>query len=418
VSSAWPEAPNEHPLGDGRFASAVEQPSSLDALRDAVSRRVSEGLAIYPQGGRSSLDFGGTPSRPGALVDLSFLNRVVDYPAADMTITIEAGMTLAALQQTLATEGQRLPLDAPQANRATLGGIYATNFSGPRRFGAGRPRDLIIGVRFVNGEGNVIKGGGRVVKNVAGYDLPKLLTGSMGTLGVIAEMTLKVRPKPESSAIVWVGSDSADAIAATLDRLNTSVTRPVALELLNRPSAVAIGGHLGFPESRWVLAVGIEDNAASVAWQITAIKNELVGHSVITVEGGDAQQLWAAMSEFPASADGTFGFIANVRPSFVSPFLDLLDPARWSAQAHAGSGIVRAFSRNGLTSEDLAPEIPRLRSRAVADGGNLILSRCPAADKARHRVWGEPRPDVFLAKKVKQALDPSGVMNPGRFGFD
>ena len=161
------------------------------------------------------------------------ISRLIDYPFADMTITVEAGMTLSALRAILAEQHQRVLVDAPDPERATLGGIYATNTSGPRRFAAGRPRDQIIGVSFVTSEGVVVKGGGRVVKNVAGYDFPKLLTGSMGTLGIITQLTLKVRPIPEASALVWVPFWNPKSLADTLDQLNTSGTRPVALEFLN-----------------------------------------------------------------------------------------------------------------------------------------------------------------------------------------
>src|SRR5262249_36061141 len=158
-------------------------------------------------------------------IDTTAICRLIDYPFADMTITAEAGMTLAALSEILASKQQRLLVEAPFPERATLGGIYATNTSGPRRFGAGRPRDQIIGVSFVTSDGTVVKGGGRVVKNVAGYDLPKLLTGSMGTLGIITQLTLKVRPIPEKSAIVWASFRSARAASEALDSLNVSDTR-------------------------------------------------------------------------------------------------------------------------------------------------------------------------------------------------
>src|SRR5262249_18731414 len=159
------------------------------------------------------------------------------YPFADMTITVQAGMTLSALRAILAEQHQRVLIDAPDPDRATLGGIYATNTAGPRRYGAGRPRDQIIGVSFVTSDGNIVKGGGRVVKNVAGYDFPKLLTGSMGPLGIISQVTLKVRPIPEASVIAWVPFAAPTRLAAALDQLNTSGTRPIALDLLNHSGA-------------------------------------------------------------------------------------------------------------------------------------------------------------------------------------
>ena len=207
----WPDSPDAAPLGDGRRAVAVDRPESVAALREAVARRASEGLAIYPQGGRTSLDYGGIPRRPGVALDVTALDGVIDYPAADMTVTVGAGITLAKLQAVLATEGQFLPIDAPHAERATLGGVYATNTCGPRRFGWGRPRDQIIGVSFVTADGKEVKGGGRVVKNVAGYDFPKLMTGSMGTLGIITQMTLKVRPRPGASVLVVARFERSDA---------------------------------------------------------------------------------------------------------------------------------------------------------------------------------------------------------------
>jgi glycolate oxidase FAD binding subunit len=410
----WPEPPGAGPLGDGRFASAADRPETLDALREAVVRRVADGLAIYPQGGRTALDYGGIPRRPGAAIDTRALGRVVDYPAADMTVTVEAGITLAALQSTLAEQGQRLPLDAPSPDRATLGGIFATNTSGPRRFGCGRPRDLIIGVGVVTGEGKLIKGGGRVVKNVAGYDLPKLLTGSMGTLGIIAQLTLKVRPRPEAAAIVLASYDGADALDAALTQLNTSGTRPVALEVLNRPArGLVVPGDGPGPE--WTLAVGFEANAAAVAWQVDRLKEELRPREAIVHEGAEAVPTWSALAEFPAREVGPLAFVANVRPSTVAPLLRSLDPARWAAQAHAGNGIVRAHALGDWTLEESAVAIDRLRAAAVRDGGNLVLSRCPTDWKERLRVWGEPRADWALGEKVKRALDPGGVMNPGRF---
>ncbi len=404
-------------LGDGLSPLAVARPESIEQLCDVVKTRAVEGTPLFPQGGRTSLDYGGIPDAAGVALDLRGLARVVDYPAADMTITVEAGVTLASLQDVLAREGQRLLIEAPRDAEATLGGIYATNTSGPRRFGAGRPRDQIIGVSFVNAAGEVIKGGGRVVKNVAGYDLPKLLTGSMGTLGAIAQLTLKVRPVPEASALVWGTVAAIEQVAALLDALNTSATRPIAVELLNEQASRRVADGLDLPHGAWTLVVGFEDNAKSVAWQVARIKEEWAGRAsaLATLENAASTPLWAALTNFADAAPGDVSILANLRPSAAAAFAALLDASRWEVGAHAGSGIVRAHLAVATTLEVLAPEVETLRARAVADGGNLTLPRCPTAWKKRLGVWGAPRADWEICRRVKAALDPGRVFNPGRF---
>ncbi|MBV8230832.1 MAG: FAD-binding oxidoreductase [Planctomycetaceae bacterium] len=411
----WPETAMSGRLGDGRNAIATDRPETVDALRQAVIERVAQGYALYPQGGGTALDYGGVPRTPGVAIDTRALGRIIDYPAADMTITVEAGLTLAGLRTVLAEQGQRLLVDAPHPDRATLGGIFATNTNGPRRFGAGRPRDQIIGISFVTSDGALVKGGGRVVKNVAGYDFPKLLTGSLGTLGIIAQMTLKVRPIPEAAALAWVPFPGVADLGPALERLNTSATRPMALELLNPAGARLAGAPLGLPADRWTLAIGFEDNAASVAWQLDRLKAELGRTDLTILEAAAADPLWSALTELQAAEVGPVSFVANVRLSTVVPLVEDLDPSMWAIQAHAGNGIVRGHALGTPDLDALAPEIERLRARAVRDGGNLILSRCPTDAKGRLRVWGEPRPDWALAERVKRTLDPKGVLNPGRF---
>jgi glycolate oxidase FAD binding subunit len=411
----WPEPPAGGPLGDGRFAHATDRPATIDDLRQVVADRVAEGHALYPQGGGTALDHGGPPRQPGVAIDTRSLDRVIDYPHADMTITVEAGITLAALQGLLAEKNQRFLIDSPHPERATVGGIYATNSCGSRRFGAGRPRDQVLGVAFVTSDAALVHGGGRVVKNVAGYDFPRLLTGSMGTLGVIAEVTLKVRPRPERSALVWLPFDGPDAIAPALDRLNTSDTRPMAVELLNPAAARQVGEPLGLPADGWTIVVGFEDNAGSVGWEVDRLRSEVACPAAVVREQDEAAPLWSALNAYPAAEAGPVTLVANIRPACVAEFAAGLDPARWAVQAHAGNGIVRAHVLGSRSLDDLAPEVDRHRALAVRDGGNLVLSRCPTAWKERLRIWGEPRPDWSLCQRIKQALDPLAVMNPGRF---
>ncbi|RUL89695.1 FAD-binding oxidoreductase [Tautonia sociabilis] len=423
----WPDSPNDTPLGDGRFASAVERPTDRQELADALGRLAAEGIGLYPQGGRTALECGGIPARPGVAIDVTGLSRVVDYPAADMTITVEAGLTLAELQRTLGAQGQRLPLEAPAADLATIGGVFATDSSGPRRFGNGRPRDLIIGVAFASSKGELVKGGGRVVKNVAGYDLPKLLTGSMGSLGVIVELTLKTRPRPEATALCWSTWPGMEPLEEVLGVLNTSRTRPVALELLNGPAAEAVARRSGLdlPAGGVVLAVGLEGTETLVSWQLDVLEAELGGASgLVPVRGSDADRLWGALTDHPAGglalggegeASSALSFKANLLPSSVVAFVESIDPGRWEVQSHAGNGIVWGLGRPGIEVDRLAEDVTRLREAAVSAGGNLILPRCPTDRKPSLGIWGAPRGDWELARMVKRAIDPAGAMNPGRF---
>jgi glycolate oxidase FAD binding subunit len=411
----WPETSAGGMLGDGRFAHATDRPSTLEDLGEVVARRVLEGHAIYPQGGATALEYGGIPAKPGVAIDLRRLDRVVDYPSADMTITVEAGITLGRLREVLAEKGQRLALEAPQCERATLGGIFATNASGPRRFGLGRARDQIIGIRYVDAQGQTIKGGGRVVKNVAGYDLPRLMTGSMGTLGIIAEMTLKVRPLPEASALVWIRFRRLVDAAQAVDRLNTSGTRPVSIELMNGPAASRIALTRDLPVEEWVVVVGFEDNEASVAWQLDRLTIELGRTDLIILQDENSGPLWSALVDSQADEEGPLTIAVNHKPSASLGFLPTLDSTRWAIQSHAGNGIIRAHLLEEPTIEEIAPEVDRLRLEAVSLGGNLTLPRCPTAWKERLGVWGQSRGDWAMAEKVKAALDPAGVLNPGRF---
>ena len=404
-------------LGDGVPATSVERPDDRHRLAEVVGRLAADGAALYPQGGRTALEAGGPPDRPGVAIDLLGLDRIVDYPAADMTVTVEAGATLGALRSVLLAEGQRLPIEAPTADRATIGGIYATDTSGPRRLGLGRPRDQILGIAFATSAGAIVNGGGRVVKNVAGYDFPKLLTGSMGSFGVLVELTLKTRPIPEATGLLWTSWPGIDAIGPVLDLLNTSKTRPAAIELLNVAAAEAIARTAGLdvPSGASALVVGVEGASEVVDWQLETLARELESASGREmIREGAADRLWEALADFQAG-EAAITFKANLRPSALAEFAEAVDPGRWMLQCHAGNGIAWGVARSGVPIDDLAPDIGRLRELAVAADGNLTLPRCPSAMKGTLGVWGAPRGDWDLARAIKRALDPLGAMNPGRF---
>jgi glycolate oxidase FAD binding subunit len=394
----------------------VRHPASAAELGECVRDAAASGQAVYPLGGGTALGYGLPPTRPGLAVSTARLDRVIDYPARDMTVTVQAGITVARLAELLAGENQRLPIDVPNADRATLGGAMAVNASGPRRYGLGTLRDYVIGSSVVNDEGHEVKAGGRVVKNVAGYDLCKLHVGALGTLGVITQVTLKLRPRPEGHALLTLGCEAA-AVGPLLDTLHRSRTRPVCLELLNASAARALGG---LPESPWVIVVGFEDNREAVSWQVQQLIKEVAaahGIAVTVLADKAAGPLGSALVEFAAWPTARLTFTTNLLPGAVADFCtqaaDL--PDGLLLQAHAGSGIVIGHAGADLTPERAAAMLKGLLATATAARGNLIVTRCPPAWKAALPVWGAPRGDAGLMRRVKDALDPRGLFNPGRF---
>ena len=211
------------------------EPTDESAAAAIVREAGESNTPVYPIGGATRLDYGAAPERPGVGLSLAQLNRVIDYPAADLTITAEAGVTLAELARILAERGQRLPIDVPQADRATVGGAAAVNAMGPRCCGYGAIRDYLLGLRAVDGRGVAFAAGGRVVKNAAGYNLCRLLAGSLGTLGVVTQVTLLVRPMPETSALAACDLRDLASAERLLAALNDSQTLPAAVELMTGP---------------------------------------------------------------------------------------------------------------------------------------------------------------------------------------
>jgi glycolate oxidase FAD binding subunit len=256
-----------------------------------------------------------------------------------------------------------------------------------------------------------------VVKNVAGYDFPKLLTGSMGTLGVTCEVTLKVRPRPEDSALIVVPFfEKLDDLAQALTRLNTSATRPVAVDILNRTAADWVLRDAA-PPATWSLIVGFEEATSTVTWQIDQLRAEVADRApaVTVLRGAETGPFWSALSEFQATGPGPIKLRAGLPPSLLSPLIGAIDPATWALQAHAGTGTIHFQTVPDVELEQLAPRVERLRAACVKAGGHLVVTSCPTQAKGRLKVWGDPRPDWTIGAKVKAALDPAGALNPGRF---
>jgi len=394
-------------------------PDTVGELGDLVRKTADAGHAVYPVGGQTALGVGFPPSKPGVAVDLRGLSTVIDYPARDMTITVQTGITLSQLRELLATENQRLPVDVPLSHQATLGGALAVNASGPRRQAFGTWRDYVIGITTINDEGKETKAGGRVVKNVAGYDICKLHIGALGTLGIISQVTLKVRPLPEEWALITLGCD-ADALGPLLETVHASRIRPVCVEAVNRHGAQALiragGGPL--PDTDWVLVIGFEDSEEAVSWQVRHFLREAPEPSMSSLQvlaGAATDSLWHALVDLPSLSGAIVSFKANLLPDHVAEFCKLAAGADIRIQAHAGVGIVCGHLTGEWTLERAQPYLKQLLHAATAAQGNLVLTTCPPHWKQTLPVWGAERNDRWLMRQVKEKLDPRGIFNPGRF---
>jgi glycolate oxidase FAD binding subunit len=396
-------------------------PSTQDELqRFLMENFAGPKRALAPLGGRTALDFGGPLSKPAVTIDMSRLERVVDFPARDMTVTVEAGIRIDRLAEVLKVEGQRLPIDIAQPIRATLGGAMATNTSGPRRFGCGTFRDYVIGLTAVTADGRVFHSGGRVVKNVAGYDLCKLLVGSMGTLAVVTQLTLKLKPLPESSVLVWTSFENLADLDAAVGDLMSSQTRPIAIETLNSRAAALIENHAraGLPTGGFILIVGYEGSARETDWQSQTLQSELGVRrqkELSVVRDETTNRLWTALTEFPVCTDEALAFQANLLPSKVTQFEDQASRFGLATLCHAGDGTVIGKLAEGAenlpgTGDVLSP----LSELACRCGGYLVLLRGDQRCRAALPVNERPAVAQSLTRKLKQTFDPEDLLNPGR----
>jgi len=400
---------------DGVTPRFVARPGSVAEVSRLLVLAHAEGLAVAPRGAGTALGLGNRPTRLDLVIALGRLNRVVEYEPADVTVSVEAGMTLDDLERALGKHRQLLPLDPPGWRARTVGGALATNASGPLRFRYGGARDALLGVRFVQADGSVTWGGAKVVKSVTGYDTPKLMTGALGTLGVIVEITLRLHPAPECERSWLLGFASLEAARGCLAALLDSALQPSRIEILN-DSALAATGQ---PPAAAALAVSI----ASVDEAVRAQGAELdrLGQAA----GGTrrvADDFWDLYGSFFAGAGGVRLGIACLATSVtetVATVEALASRRGLTARIGgcAGVGALTAVLEGECPVDAWEPAIlTPLRERLADEGGSVIVLQCPVALKERIDVWG-PIDSAALAlmKRIKSEFDPKGVLNPGRF---
>jgi len=408
---------------EGRTPEAVVFPGSKEEVAAVLALAADEGIPVTPWGGGTKLGIGSPPTRLGLVLGLKRLHRILEHEPGDLTATVETGITLSALQSELGKRGQWLSLDPAQPDRATLGGILASNASGPRRHLYGTCRDLLIGLTVVGGDGSIVRGGGKVVKNVAGYDLPKLYIGSYGTLGILVEATLKLRPLPDEDRLIVARFERLKAAGAAARAIVASDFIPSALELVDGGASHA----LGLAASGGALLIGVDGIKEQVDWQCAEVGRLLatLGSTECRVlDGPGRDEIWRGFGELGrVGVEGVAAVMKwGVLPTRVAEIMEeggavaLRSGLRAVVTAHAGVGIATAvLAGAGANADAVVRTLTAWRAMVNGAGGHALVEWAPLAVKERVSVWDAPDAAFRIMKGIKERLDPRGILNPGRF---
>ena len=415
---------------------AVACPADREQVCELMRLADAERLKVVPVGHGTKLRMGGASPPIDFAISLERLNQVSDYPASDLTISVEAGLPIHLLESTLAAKGQMLPLDVPFAKYATVGGTIAANVNGPRRLAYGSWRDIVLGVQYVTAEGKLAKGGGKVVKNVAGYDTPKLMIGSMGTLGVMVEVTFKAFPVPPATATLMLRFRSAQQAAQAALRIVHSQLVPQALDLIDSPAygSPADQPWLQAPGTLLARLAGAEEVLARYERELPALVRADGLESFEIFRGDRETELWRTVREMTPAflRRHPNGVIVKAALPFtrMGEFIELIERARASSEKHgiadailarAGSGIVYAHlwsifpEKSEAHAAGLAAASNALISAAEQRGGRAIVEWCPSELKNKVNLWGTLGDDFTSMRSLKAALDPNLILSPGRF---
>jgi glycolate oxidase FAD binding subunit len=399
---------------DGVIPSMVVRPVSADQVSRVVALCAAERLAMAPRGAGTSTALGNPPRRLDLVLDLGRMRAVREYVPEDMVATVEAGAALDQLAAHFAPHRQALTLDPPGGAARSVGGVLATHASGPLRFRYGTGRDLLLGARFVQADGTLTWGGAKVVKSVTGYDVPKLLVGSLGTLGVLVEATLRLQPMPPASRSWRLGFPSREAAGAFLAALLDSALQPDRAALLDGAAL----RRAGLAVDAIGLLLSISSAAEAVEQQGQALARLAAGH------GGRSDQVPdAAWARLGGVVDGPLLVRAIGEPRRL---LDWVGEAQAAAAragveamllAQPGHGVLQLCIRDGFDAGRVVGDLVMPLRRALeAEGGSLVVERGPIEIKVQCDVWGSIQPEILaIMTRLKTEFDPAGLLNPGRF---
>ncbi len=421
---------------DGACPAAAVRPAEAAAVAEIVRFAGAENLALIACGARTKLGIGAAPSRYDVALDVSRMNRILAYDPGDLTLGVEPGIPLADLRRALAEHGQFLPLESPFASSATVGGTIAANAISPLRQAFGGPRDFVLGMEFVTGAGEAAKGGGRVVKNVTGYDLHKLLIGSLGTLAVITRVNFRTFPLPAEERAFLAAFPGTESALSFCRAVAHSPLEPRRVEALDAAAMGLLGlaqAETAPAEDIWRVLVDVAGTSGIVARHerdLERLAREAGATQFSALEAADRGKCLARALEFPRYATERSPEVVLVRIAAL--------PAAMPALAAESQRIARSnalesallFPAGGFAYLALSPREPGARAlgslaNAVTEffktiSGSALHARamvesCPGELKRKISLWGPPREDFELMQRVKETFDPRGVLSPGRF---
>jgi glycolate oxidase FAD binding subunit len=434
----------------------VALPRDTDQVAQVVQVAKREDLALVPWGSGTKMAMGNPPKRLDLVVCTSRMNHIKDVDTANLTITVEAGVKFRDIQARLATQEDRcylpledlvteqdeaicsdrshsgcfLPIDPPHANTATIGGIISANTAGARRLLYRLPRDSMLGVRFVTPGGEICGSGGKTVKNVSGYDVSKLAVGSMGSLGILCEMTFKLLPLPEAMETLLISFGTFADASAFLEQVSETTLLPASLDLMSRRAYGHVAnGAFDLKPDAYIAAVALEGFGQAVKRMNTEILSLATAsgarsHAVLREE--QHRSFWLAVSDRLAAEDAgplkaKLNYPLSEWKGIVESAEEILSDAHidYTLQAHAGSGVCLINLLIGQgdrgATEKAVNALNDLLPLCRGVKGNLVIQQAPTPIKERLKVWGETGSGFAVMKRIKSQIDPAGIMSPGRF---
>ena len=400
-------------------------PESTNELSRTLAAAAEDGLAVAPRGGGTRMGLGGPLRQYDVSLSLSRLNGILTHSPADLTATVEAGITLDSLRQSLERHEQFLAVDAPLAEVATIGGTLAAGAIGPLKWQFGSPRDLVVGMKVVQANGTATKSGGQVVKNVSGYDMARLHIGGLGTLGVISEVSFKLTPLPQRQATLLAAFPNIHrSLTAGVAVANTGVM-PLAMVAFDRKvnsrASLAASGQEDY------LAVRLGGRPRTLERQIDECRRLCLDHGALSIDlvgEGETSGLWRRITDFGWSGDADHVATARVSiaPTRLAEFVDGLAPGDRAissavvAEPGYGGALAHWFADGAENADDdVTTHLRRARDAATQNGGQLVVERCPTAVKQMVDPWGEVGESLQIMRRMKEQYDPEGILNPGRF---